>query len=150
MKTTLMTSLFAFATSLLFAADSAVFELRSVADAPTPTTKEYSLPRRDSTAETLNLESTVLLDRGALKSATSHKDQQGNHTIRIELTEAGAKRFGEITEQHRGKRLGIVVAGKLLSAPVIRDVILGGSLEISGNLTQQEATDLAAKLNEGI
>src|SRR4051812_11045927 len=103
MKTTLMSINFAFATSLLFAADPAVFELHSVAEAPSPTTKEYSLPQHEGTAQTLNLDSAVLLDRVALKSATAQKDERGNQTIRIVLTEAGAKRFGEITELHRGK-----------------------------------------------
>jgi preprotein translocase subunit SecD len=150
MRTTLITTLFAFVTSLLLAADLPVFELRAVAEGPSPTTEEYSLPQSDGTAETLNLESAVLLDRAALKSATVEKDQQGSPTIRIVLTQVGAKRFGEITERYRGKRLGIVVGGKLLSAPVVKEAMHGSSLEISGNFTEQEAADLAAKLNAAV
>jgi preprotein translocase subunit SecD len=147
MKTALLTTFLAFATGFVFAADPSVFQLRAVADAPTKTTKEYPLPERSGATETLNLESAVLLDHTALKSATVVKDKQGLPTILITLTTVGAKRFGEITERHLGKRLGIVVGGKLLVAPFVRESILGGSLEISGSFTDEEAADLAAKLN---
>ena len=148
MKTNLTIALLTFASGILFAADPPIFELRSVAEAPTSTTKPYSLPQRDGTAETLNLESDVLLDHMAVKSAAVSNDFQGKRVILIKLTDAGSKRFGEITKRYVSKRLGIVIAGKLLVAPVVMEPIYNGAVQMSGDFTEKEASDLAAKLNK--
>ena len=55
----------------------------------------------------------------------------------------GAKRFGRATTKGVGKRLAIVLDGKVISAPVIQEAIVAGSGQISGDFTFQTATDLA-------
>jgi preprotein translocase subunit SecD len=92
----------------------------------------------------------VLLNHTALKSAAVSNDFSGKPVILIKLTEPGAERFGEITKRLAGKRLGIIVAGKLLIAPVIREPIFNGTVQISGNFTEKEVSDLATKLNKSI
>ncbi|MCM2451643.1 protein translocase subunit SecD [Agrobacterium vitis] len=62
---------------------------------------------------------------------------------------AGAARFAEITRVNVGKPFAIVLDDKVLSAPVIREPITGGSGQISGNFTVESATDLAALLRAG-
>ena len=69
--------------------------------------------------------------------------------VSLDLTGRGAKVFGQITEKNVGKRLAIVLDGVVRSAPVIREKILGGSAQISGNFTHEEATDLAIVLRVG-
>ena len=58
----------------------------------------------------------------------------------------GAQLFGDITKDNVGQRFGIVLDGELLSAPVIREPILGGSCEISGSFDLKEAAELASAL----
>ena len=63
--------------------------------------------------------------------------------------EAGGKRFGEATRENTGHLFAIVLDNKVISAPVIREPILGGSGVISGHFTTQSAQDLALLLRAG-
>ncbi len=69
--------------------------------------------------------------------------------VSLDLTNRGGKIFASITEKNVGKRLAIVLDEVVRSAPVIREKILGGSAQISGNFTPEEATDLAIVLRVG-
>ena len=62
---------------------------------------------------------------------------------------AGAQRFAEITRANVGKPFAIVLDGKVLSAPVIREPITGGRGQISGSFTTASAQDLAVMLRAG-
>jgi len=61
----------------------------------------------------------------------------------------GARRFAHLTEENVGKALAIVLDDKVLSAPVIREPITGGSVQISGNFTLEEANSVAMLLRAG-
>jgi len=69
--------------------------------------------------------------------------------VAIDFNAVGAKRFDQITAANVGKRMAIVLDGTVYSAPVIRERIAGGSAQISGSFTSQEATDLAIVLRAG-
>ena len=69
--------------------------------------------------------------------------------VAIEFNSVGAKRFDQITAANVGKRMAIVLDDSVYSAPVIRERISGGSAQISGSFTSQEATDLAIVLRAG-
>jgi preprotein translocase subunit SecD len=69
--------------------------------------------------------------------------------VSFSLDSIGAKRFAEITKSNTGKPFAIVLDNKVLSAPVIREPILGGSGVISGNFNINEAKDLALLLRSG-
>ncbi len=69
--------------------------------------------------------------------------------VSLDLTGRGGKIFAQITEKNVGKRLAIVLDDVVRSAPVIREKILGGSAQISGSFTHEEATDLAIVLRVG-
>ena len=147
MRTTLLYMLFVLLARIV-AADPPVFEMRAVAAKPDATKTWYSLNIRDHAPEALFLDPKVLLDQTAVKSASVQHDNDGVVQIQLNFTEDGARRFAEVTERLRGKRIGMLVQGRLVSAPVIRDRISGGSAIISGNMTETEANDLAAKLNQ--
>ena len=150
MKTNLLVTILLFTISFAFAAEPSAFELRAVADTATDHTKEYSMPQHDGRSETILLDSAILLDQTALKGAALERELDGTPRILITLTESGGKRFGDITTKYLGKRLAIILDGKLHSAPVVRDPILGGSLTITGNLTEFEATELVKKLSQSV
>lgn len=69
--------------------------------------------------------------------------------VAIDFNAAGAQRFDQITAANVGKRMAIVLDGTVYSAPVIRERISGGSAQISGSFSEQEATDLAIVLRAG-
>ena len=77
-------------------------------------------------------------------------DQQTNQPIiNFKLSTFGAKVFGDFTANSIGKRLAVVLDGKVFSDPVIRERIGGGSGQISGNLTVAEAGNVAIALRSG-
>ena len=77
-------------------------------------------------------------------------DQQTNQPIiNFKLSSFGAKLFGDFTGKNIGKRLAVVLDGKVFSAPVIRERIGGGSGQISGNFTVSEAGNVAIALRSG-
>jgi SecD/SecF fusion protein len=66
--------------------------------------------------------------------------------VQLRFDSVGAKIFGDITEKSKGYRFAIVLDGGIQSAPVIRDAIYGGSAQITGRFTEQEARGLASVL----
>ncbi|MEA3316042.1 MAG: protein translocase subunit SecD [Campylobacterota bacterium] len=77
-------------------------------------------------------------------------DQQTNQPIiNFTLSTFGGKLFGDFTEKNIGKRLAVVLDGKVFSDPVIRERIGGGSGQISGNFTVSEAGNVAIALRSG-
>ncbi len=92
----------------------------------------------------------IILSGDNLLDAQPRMDNQTNETIvSFTLDRVGAKRFGKATATGIGKQLAIVLDGKIISAPVIRDTIASGSGQISGGFTFQSATDLALLLRSG-
>lgn len=75
--------------------------------------------------------------------------QNNEPVVSFRFDSVGAKKFGDTTRQHVGEPFAIVLDGKVISAPVIREPILGGSGIISGNFTTQSAKDLAILLRAG-
>lgn len=67
----------------------------------------------------------------------------------ISLNSEGAKIFEKLTSENVGRRLAIVLEGKVFSAPVIRERIGGGVASIEGRFTIEEARELAAVLRAG-
>ena len=74
---------------------------------------------------------------------------QGQPIVSFRFDAAGGKRFGDITSHNVGKRLAIVLDDQVISAPNIREPILGGSGVITGGFTVAEAQDLALLLRAG-
>mgnify|MGYP001258887296 FL=1 len=92
----------------------------------------------------------IILSGDNLLDAQPRMDNEINETVvTFTLDRIGAKRFGKATSTGIGKQLAIVLDGKIISAPVIRDTIASGSGQISGGFTFQTATDLALLLRSG-
>jgi preprotein translocase subunit SecD len=75
--------------------------------------------------------------------------QDGQPVVSFKFDANGGRRFGEATKANVGKPFAIVLDGKVISAPVIREPITGGAGIISGNFTTQSAGDLALLLRAG-
>ncbi len=75
--------------------------------------------------------------------------QDGQPVVSFSFDSVGAKKFGTATRENVGRPFAIVLDNKVISAPVIREPILGGSGIISGRFTVQEVQDLALLLRAG-
>jgi preprotein translocase subunit SecD len=75
--------------------------------------------------------------------------QQGQPVVSFKFDSVGARRFADATTENVGKRLAIVLDGKVISAPVIRSPIIAGDGIIEGGFTVQGANDLALLLRAG-
>ena len=75
--------------------------------------------------------------------------QDGQPVVSFRFDTVGAQKFGRATQQNIGQPLAIVLDGEVISAPVIRDAILGGNGIISGSFTTQQVQDLALLLRAG-
>jgi len=75
--------------------------------------------------------------------------QQGEPVVNFRFDAAGGRRFGDVTTDNVGQVLAIVLDNEIISAPRIREPILGGSGVISGQFTVQSAQDLALLLRAG-
>ena len=96
------------------------------------------------------LKSQVLVSGQNLVDAQASFDQRtGEPVVTFRFDAAGAKRFAMVTQENVGLPFAIVLDDKVISAPVIREPILGGTGQISGNFTVQEANDLAVLLRSG-
>jgi protein-export membrane protein SecD len=107
------------------------------------------LKYEDSSNES-SVSKRIIISGDNLLDAQPRMDSQNNETVvSFSLDRVGAKRFGKATSSGIGKQLAIVLDGKIISAPVIRDTIASGSGQISGGFTFQSATDLALLLRSG-
>lgn len=96
------------------------------------------------------LKETPVVDGSDLADAHMAFDQQHNDpVISFRFNQAGARAFGAFTSEHVGLPFAIVLDDRVLSAPVIKSAILGGSGEISGNYTPESATNFAIQLRSG-
>jgi preprotein translocase subunit SecD len=96
------------------------------------------------------LKKEVLLTGELLSEARVAIDQRFNEPyVSITFNSAGAEIFEDVTEKNVQKRLAIILDGNVYSAPVIRERIAGGSAQISGSFTMEEARDLAIVLRAG-
>ncbi|HEX2431888.1 MAG TPA: protein translocase subunit SecD [Aestuariivirgaceae bacterium] len=94
--------------------------------------------------------SRATVDGEDLNDAQPAFDNRTNEPIvSFRFNQQGALKFGQLTRDNVGRPFAIVLDNKVVSAPRINEPILGGSGQISGNFTTQEATDLAIVLRSG-
>lgn len=106
---------------------------------------------KDAEREPVLLEEKVALSGERISDARVDFDTQGFGLPHISLTlnNEGSNEFATLTRSNIGRRLAIVLDGEVLSAPSIRDAILGGSAQISGQFSIDEASLLALALRSG-
>ena len=154
--TVFFTGLFLTSCSRQSPSSSSVFQMRLVQDSATAETEPLTIVHSlidatSATLETLNVRKEVLLDQSAVSSATVQTQAPSQAPmIEVVLTAAGQKAFADITRRTVGKRLAIVVDGKLLVAPRIEAEIPGGRALITGAFSMREASELAGKINDGM
>lgn len=110
------------------------------------------LPYEQGSTEgfSLLLKAVPILDGSMLSDASSGiNPQSGEAIVSFTLNSTGAKIFADFSASSINKRMAIVLDRKIISAPVIRERIGGGSGQISGSFTSAGAHDLAITLRSG-
>jgi preprotein translocase subunit SecD len=92
----------------------------------------------------------VLVSGGDLTDAQPGFDQRsGEPIVSFRFNTSGSRKFAQATSENVGQPFAIVLDNEVISAPVIREPITGGSGQISGSFTVQQANDLAILLRAG-
>ncbi|BAV92230.1 protein translocase subunit SecD [Candidatus Desulfovibrio trichonymphae] len=113
------------------------------------------LPQLEKTAGQQQPESRIVVEKDVMLTgedvadARPAFDRMNKAYVTLSFNSRGARVFEQITGENVGRRMAIVLDGKVCSAPVIRERIGGGRASISGNFTTEEAQDLAIVLRAG-
>lgn len=91
---------------------------------------------------------TVMTGEAFAASQAAYQENFGQWVIEFEVAPDYVSVFADYTASHIGQPLGIVLDGRVLSAPIIQMQLSSSGL-ISGNFTQEEAEDLAIQLTAG-
>jgi len=92
----------------------------------------------------------VLVSGGDLTDAQPGFDQRsGEPIVSFRFNTSGSRKFAQATSENVGQPFAIVLDNEVISAPVIREPITGGSGQISGSFTVQAANDLSILLRAG-
>jgi preprotein translocase subunit SecD len=102
------------------------------------------------TGQKLAIKKQVLVSGGDLSDAQASFDQRTSEpVVSFKFNSAGARKFAQATTENVGQRFAIVLDNQVISAPVIREPIIGGQGQISGSFTVLSANDLAILLRAG-
>ncbi|HBF31778.1 protein translocase subunit SecD, partial [Rhizobium sp.] len=114
-----------------------------------PATSDVLYGQDDASAPYL-VEKRVIISGEDLVDAQASFNQQNNEpVVTFRFDSRGAQRFAQATQQNVGRPFAIILDNRVISAPVIREPIIGGSGQISGNFSVQGANDLAVLLRAG-
>jgi preprotein translocase subunit SecD len=108
------------------------------------------LPSTEAGHPPVVVKKQVLVSGGDLTDAQPGFDQRSSEPIvSFKFNTSGSRKFAQATSENVGQPFAIVLDNKVISAPVIREPITGGSGQISGSFTVQAANDLAILLRAG-
>lgn len=107
------------------------------------------LPYMDDASQKVAVYSRIEVSGESLKDSQADYDQNHMPVVTTVFDGTGARKFAKLTTEHVGERFAIVLDGRVLSAPAIREPIPGGRGQISGGFTLQGAKDLAVLLRSG-
>lgn len=140
---------------------TATLEVRMVDDSPealaqlSQGTVPFGTERfKDREGRNILVKRQVVLTGDNLNDAQPGFDNQTHEpTVNLTLDAKGARIFKDVTRENVGKRMAIILfekgKGEVVTAPVIRQEIGGGRVQISGRMTTVEATDTALLLRAG-
>ncbi|HVX37360.1 MAG TPA: protein translocase subunit SecD [Hyphomicrobium sp.] len=111
--------------------------------------KIYPSDKGEGGGEFLLREQPVVQGSDLADAQPGFDSRTGEPVINFRFNQIGARKFGNFTKDHVGRPFAIVLDDKVLSAPVIREPILGGSGQISGNFTVEGTNRLAVQLRSG-
>ncbi|MDE5796245.1 MAG: protein translocase subunit SecDF, partial [Muribaculaceae bacterium] len=133
---------------------TAVWEVKPV-DVPITDAQGNPVMKNDKEYKTtpywqlIALKGEAALEGDAVTSATSEYDNMRGNTVNMRMNDAGAQAWATLTRNNIGRPIAIVLDNNVYSYPNVNNEITGGSSEITGNFTPEEANDLANVLKSG-
>ncbi|MDJ0628587.1 MAG: protein translocase subunit SecD [Rhodobacter sp.] len=115
----------------------------------TPGPRNILLPSMDEEGVFYVLEQTPVVSGEDLTDAQPAFDQNGQASVTFRFNPTGGRKFGQYTAENVGSPFAIVLDEEVISAPVIREAIPGGTGQITGNFSVEESTELAVLLRAG-
>lgn len=103
----------------------------------------------DSYWELVALKGDAVLEGDAITSASSEYDNMQGNMVNMKMNDRGAKDWATITRNNLGRSIAIVLDEHVYSFPNVNSEITGGSSQITGNFTPEEANDLSNVLKSG-
>ncbi|MBD5268473.1 MAG: protein translocase subunit SecD [Bacteroides sp.] len=95
------------------------------------------------------LKGEAALEGDVVTSATSEYDNMRGNTVNMRMDDKGSREWATLTRNNIGRPIAIVLDNRVYSYPNVNNEITGGSSEITGNFTPEEANDLANVLKSG-
>ena len=92
---------------------------------------------------------TVLTGRYLSNASAGVDNESGQSIVNVSFNNEGTRIFGDLTTKNVGKRMAILLDGKVVTAPVIREAITGGRAQITGFSNLKEASNAAIELRAG-
>lgn len=99
--------------------------------------------------ELISLKGDAVLEGDAVTSASSEYDNMQGNMVNMKMNDRGAQEWATITRNNIGRPIAIVLDEHVYSFPNVNNEITGGSSQITGNFTPEEANDLANVLKSG-
>lgn len=99
--------------------------------------------------ELVALKGEAVLEGDAVTSASSEYDNMQGNMVNMKMNDRGAKEWATVTRNNMGRAIAIVLDNNVYSFPNVNNEITGGSSQITGNFTPEEANDLANVLKSG-
>ena len=93
--------------------------------------------------------STTITGDTVVKATANKDSMKGGNVINVEFNGEGSDKLAQLSTQHTGEKMAIVLDDIVRSAPVLREAITGGHCQISGDFTWAEATRLAGVFTAG-
>ena len=122
-----------------------LFEIHAESTPGSAGAKAWTMKRPGGATETVSLDPAVILDVSGVATADVDHGPDGSALIRLGLTGGGAQRLAEAASRYTGKRLGVIVAGKLRAAPYVTGAPTRGVFVIAG-LSDADAKDIVRSL----
>lgn len=91
----------------------------------------------------------VVIEGSQIISAKPYVDSSGKYLVSFKLNDEGTKAFADATTEFQGQVIEITLDGETISAPTVESVIPNGEGQITGNFTQEGATELAMQIESG-
>ena len=107
------------------------------------------IPDKDGATPSASLKPTDLTGADLAESAVTFDQNTGKPAVSLTFTKEGGDKFAKITGNNVGKPVAILLDFEIVSAPNVQEKIVGGTAQITGSFTLDEAKNLSIQLNAG-
>ncbi len=107
------------------------------------------VPEKNATNPSTSLRTTSLTGADLAESSVTFDQNTGKPAVSLTFTKEGGDKFAKITGENIGKPVAIVLDNEVVSAPNVQEKIIGGTAQITGSFTLDEAKKLSIQLNAG-